>query len=131
MINILSIDDNNDYIIQVIHHPSRTQYDDWPFYHWICPMLMYIQTIAVFTSAFTLVTISLDRYLAIIYPLRQRTTWRQAVAAIVTVWVASCLVSLPVVINSLIGTRGNGYTCGHASYAFSKRRTLFKTQLNI
>ena len=76
------------------------QFEDWPFYTWVCPLLMYAQTVAVFTSAFTLVTISLDRYLAIIYPMKPRTTSGQASIAIMTVWLAAILVSLPTALHS-------------------------------
>ncbi|XP_064099025.1 RYamide receptor-like [Macrobrachium nipponense] len=72
----------------------------WPFGSHLCVTVNYLQAVSVFVSAFTLVAISLDRYLAIIYPLRPRMTRFQAKVIISGVWAFSLLTTLPIVIYS-------------------------------
>lgn len=48
----------------------------WPFGIWLCYLVNYSQAISVLVSAYTLVAISIDRYLAILWPLRPRITKR-------------------------------------------------------
>ncbi|KAI0208586.1 RYamide receptor, partial [Lamellibrachia satsuma] len=67
------------------------------------------QSVSVFLSAFTLVAISLDRYIAIIYPLRPRMTTRQAALVIALIWTLSMAVPLPVALMSRIVQRGDAY----------------------
>ena len=74
----------------------------WPFGAVMCPVVTYAQTVAVFASAFTLVAISLDRYIAIMYPLRPKMTTRQAFIVIATIWILALSVPLPVAILSRI-----------------------------
>ena len=74
----------------------------WPFGGAMCPIVTYAQTVVVFLSAFTLVAISLDRYIAIIYPLRQKMTTKQAICIIVGIWTLSLLVPLPIAILSKV-----------------------------
>ncbi|XP_076052169.1 RYamide receptor-like [Oratosquilla oratoria] len=68
----------------------------WPFGGELCVIVNYLQAVSVFVSAYTLVAISFDRYLAIIYPLRPRMTRLQAKMIITTVWVLSLLTTLPI-----------------------------------
>ena len=72
----------------------------WPFGAVMCPVVTYAQSVTVFLSAFTLVAISLDRYVAIIYPLRPRMTKTQALLVIAIIWFLACLVPVPVVVLS-------------------------------
>lgn len=50
----------------------------WPFGAAMCRIVSFSQVVSVFVSAYTMVAISSDRYLAIIYPLRPRMTRKQA-----------------------------------------------------
>ena len=61
---------------------------------------------AVFLSAYSLVAISVDRYIAIIYPLRPRMTNMQAWAMIVAVWVMALVTSIPVALYSTLKVPG-------------------------
>lgn len=68
----------------------------WPFGVELCVTVNYLQAVSVFVSAYTLVAISLDRYLAIIYPLRPRMTRCQAKVIIGVVWAMALLTTLPI-----------------------------------
>lgn len=48
----------------------------WPFGSLLCYLVNYSQAISVLVSAYTLVAISIDRYIAILWPLRPRITKR-------------------------------------------------------
>jgi neuropeptide Y receptor len=56
----------------------------------------WLQAVAVFLSAFTMLAISLDRYRAVIFPLRPRLTPRLAAAVIAVTWFLAMATSLPV-----------------------------------
>lgn len=44
----------------------------WPFGNVLCHLVNYSQAVSVLVSAYTLVAISIDRYIAIMWPLRPR-----------------------------------------------------------
>ena len=48
----------------------------WPFGSLLCHLVNYSQAVSVLVSAYTLVAISVDRYIAILWPLRPRITKR-------------------------------------------------------
>lgn len=74
----------------------------WPFPGFMCPLLLYTQAVVVFLSAFTLVAMSIDRYVAILHPLRPKLTSKKAFITIFIVWTVALLVPLPTLINSKI-----------------------------
>ncbi|XP_042361381.1 somatostatin receptor type 5 [Plectropomus leopardus] len=80
----------------------------WPFGSFMCRMVMTVDSINQFTSVFCLTVMSIDRYLAVVHPIRSSKWRRPQVAKMVngTVWALSFLVVLPVVIfsNSAAGT---------------------------
>jgi len=53
-------------------------------------------------SAFTMLAISIDRYRAVIFPLRPRLTSPTAVAVIIATWVLAAVASLPVAVNARV-----------------------------
>ncbi|XP_030638684.1 somatostatin receptor type 3 [Chanos chanos] len=72
----------------------------WPFGSLMCRLVMTVDAINQFTSIFCLTVMSIDRYLAVVHPIRS-SSWRQprvAKVVNVTVWVVSFIVVLPVVI---------------------------------
>ncbi|XP_002732004.1 RYamide receptor-like [Saccoglossus kowalevskii] len=82
----------------------------WPFGFVMCALVQYVQMVSVSISIFTLVAISLDRYVAIIHPLRPRMTRKQAFIIMIIIWVLAGGISLPAGINSKIDTHSNSST---------------------
>ncbi|XP_014678140.1 PREDICTED: neuropeptide Y receptor-like [Priapulus caudatus] len=78
--------------------------DYWPFGDALCPVVGYVQAVSVFLSAYTMVAISLDRFHAIVYPLRPRLTGGQAKAIIGIVWLVSLAVPVPIAVTSTVVT---------------------------
>ncbi|KAM9346535.1 somatostatin receptor type 5 [Symphorus nematophorus] len=72
----------------------------WPFGSFMCRLVMTVDSINQFTSVFCLTVMSIDRYLAVVHPIRSSKWRRPQVAKVVngTVWALSFLVVLPVVI---------------------------------
>ena len=68
----------------------------WPFGSALCPLIGYVQAVAVFLGAFTLVAISVDRHRAIRHPLRARLTARQLAGTFVLIWTSALTLPVPV-----------------------------------
>ncbi|XP_061567540.1 somatostatin receptor type 5 [Cololabis saira] len=83
----------------------------WPFGSFMCRMVMTVDSINQFTSIFCLTVMSIDRYFAVVHPIRSSKWRRPQVAKAVngTVWALSFLVVLPVVIFANIQKAGG--TC--------------------
>lgn len=69
----------------------------WPYGHILCKLLYPLQTVAMFASIFTLTAVSLNRFWAIVHPLRKQMTKRHAVVAIVIIWAVCALLTVPYV----------------------------------
>jgi len=63
------------------------------------------KTVAVFMSAFTMLAISVDRYRAVIFPLRPRLTSSNAAAVIGATWLLAAVASLPVAVHARVTAR--------------------------
>lgn len=74
--------------------------NSWPFGDTLCPIVSFLQVVTVFMSSFTLVAISMDRYSAIVHPLRPKMTKRQAFIVISIIWMLSVAIPLPTAITS-------------------------------
>ncbi|XP_028843106.1 somatostatin receptor type 5-like [Denticeps clupeoides] len=74
----------------------------WPFGEFLCRVVMTTDTLNQFTSIFCLTVMSIDRYMAVVHPIRSTKLRRPRVAKIINaiVWGLSFLVVIPVVIFS-------------------------------
>ncbi|XP_037134295.1 somatostatin receptor type 2 [Syngnathus acus] len=74
----------------------------WPFGEALCKVILTVDSLNQFTSIFCLTVMSIDRYLAVVHPIKS-TKWRKPrVAKFInlTVWGVSLLVILPTMIFS-------------------------------
>ena len=69
----------------------------WPYGGFVCKLLYPLQTVAMFASIFTLTAVSLNRYWAIVYPLRRQMRKIHAVCVIVIIWIISVVLAVPYV----------------------------------
>lgn len=74
----------------------------WPFGEAMCPVVLYIQVVAVFLSSYTLVAMSIDRYIVIVHPFKPRITVKQSALTILAIWVLSFTIPLPTYIQSRV-----------------------------
>ncbi|XP_054614520.1 somatostatin receptor type 5-like [Dunckerocampus dactyliophorus] len=74
----------------------------WPYGDFFCKVCMTADAMSQFTSTFCLTVMSIDRYLAVVHPIRSAKWRRPQVARIFSgmLWVVSFLVVLPVTIYS-------------------------------
>lgn len=74
----------------------------WPFGSIMCKIVNYSQAVSVFVSAYTLLAISIDRYMAIIRPLRPRLGKTSAKLVVIGVWCGALATAGPIPIVSEI-----------------------------
>lgn len=68
---------------------------DWPFGAAYCTVNNFVANVTVAASVFTLVAISLDRYVAIVKPLQGRMRKRWALVTVLFIWTLSATLALP------------------------------------
>lgn len=66
----------------------------------MCSIVPYMQAVSVLVSAYTLVAISFDRYIAIMWPLKPRLSKRYALVIITIVWLFALITASPIAIVS-------------------------------
>ncbi|KAK3090733.1 hypothetical protein FSP39_014152 [Pinctada imbricata] len=74
----------------------------WVFGEAMCKINFILYSITIFTSVFTLMTLSIDRYMAVCHPLTSQ-NYRQPIRAlfvIMVIWTVSFLVMLPTILYS-------------------------------
>lgn len=76
--------------------------NSWPFGYMLCPVVTFLQVVTVFMSSFTLVAISLDRYSAIVHPLKPKMTKQQAFIVISAIWIFSIAIPIPTAVKSKV-----------------------------
>lgn len=83
----------------------------WPYGNFFCKVCMTADTMSQFASTFSLTLMSIDRFLAVVYPIRSAKWRKPQVAKILSgvVWVVSFLGVLPVTIFSRVQEEFN--TC--------------------
>lgn len=87
---------------------SNLLLSSWPFGSFMCRLVSYAQAVSVFVSAYTLVAISVDRYIAIIYPLRPRMTRNHGLKIIGVIWLVALLTPFPTALLSVLSPISNG-----------------------
>ncbi|XP_068136856.1 type-1 angiotensin II receptor [Hyperolius riggenbachi] len=70
---------------------------DWPFGSFLCKVASGAITINLYTTVLLLTSLSIDRYLAIVHPVRSRVRRTMMFAKItcIAIWIIACLASLP------------------------------------
>ncbi|XP_075468141.1 prolactin-releasing peptide receptor-like [Ascaphus truei] len=67
----------------------------WVFGRFMCYFVFLMQPVTVFVSVFTLTVIAVDRYHAMVYPLRRRLTIPTCAYILAGIWLLSCLTAAP------------------------------------
>ncbi|CAG5128822.1 unnamed protein product [Candidula unifasciata] len=75
----------------------------------LCPFIF--QVVAVFLSSFTLVAMSVDRYMAILNPLRPKMSKRVFAVTVAIIWILAFAAPLPTAITSRVVFK-EGHTNG-------------------
>ncbi|XP_034021584.1 somatostatin receptor type 1 [Thalassophryne amazonica] len=82
----------------------------WPFGSVLCRLVLSVDAINMFTSIYCLTVLSVDRYIAVVHPIRASRYRRPTVAKMVNlcVWMFSILVILPIIIFSTTVPNSDG-----------------------
>ncbi|CAB3364245.1 Hypothetical predicted protein [Cloeon dipterum] len=67
----------------------------WVLGWWMCKTVPYIQGVSVAASVYSLIAVSLDRFLAIWYPLKCQITKRRARLMIMVIWLVALTTTIP------------------------------------
>ncbi|KAG8516804.1 Somatostatin receptor type 4 [Galemys pyrenaicus] len=88
------------FMLSVPFVASSAALQHWPFGSVLCRAVLSVDGLNMFTSVFCLTVLSVDRYVAVVHPLRAATYRRPSVAKLINlgVWLASLLVTLPIAI---------------------------------
>ncbi|XP_045212427.2 RYamide receptor-like [Mercenaria mercenaria] len=70
-----------------------TMMDTWIFSKPMCPIVLFVQLLSVSGSVFTNMAIGIDRFMAVMFPLRSRLTKKRAKYVIIIIWVCSTALS--------------------------------------
>nr|CAB3517167.1 unnamed protein product [Spodoptera littoralis] len=70
----------------------------WPFGFVMCKVVNYTQAVSVLVSAYTLLAISIDRYMAIMRPLRPRLGKAAAKMVVAAVWLGALTTAAPIAV---------------------------------
>lgn len=85
-------------------------YKFWPFGHFMCPFMNFTQVAVVCASAFIMVAMSIDRYMAITNPLRQKLSSRGLYLSLAIVWLLALAVPTPIAFTARLRPAGNNTT---------------------
>ncbi|XP_020300124.1 tachykinin-like peptides receptor 99D isoform X2 [Pseudomyrmex gracilis] len=70
----------------------------WPFGTLYCKICQFIAVLTICASVFTLMAISIDRYMAIVNPLKPRMGKKATLCVAIVIWIVSAILSLPMLI---------------------------------
>ncbi|XP_058803805.1 prolactin-releasing peptide receptor-like [Phymastichus coffea] len=82
-------------VLAVPFTPLYTFLGSWVFGDALCHLVPCAQGVSVYLSTLTLTGIALDRFFVILYPLRARMRVRSCLLAILLIWCAALLLTLP------------------------------------
>lgn len=70
-------------------------YQDWVFGKALCALMPFAQGVSVYVSAFTLMSIAIDRYFVIIYPFKPRMKISISLMIVTFIWLAAAVLTFP------------------------------------
>ncbi|XP_054146332.1 prokineticin receptor 1 [Melozone crissalis] len=90
----------SDFIVAIVCCPFEMDYYvvqqlSWEHGHVLCASVNYLRTVSLYVSTNALLAIAVDRYLAIVHPLKPRMNYQTATILIALVWVISILLAIP------------------------------------
>ncbi|XP_011871716.1 PREDICTED: tachykinin-like peptides receptor 99D isoform X2 [Vollenhovia emeryi] len=70
----------------------------WPFGTLYCKISQFIAVLTICASVFTLMAISIDRYMAIVNPLKPRMGKKATLCVAIVIWIIGAILSLPMLL---------------------------------
>ncbi|XP_016067439.1 PREDICTED: prokineticin receptor 2 [Miniopterus natalensis] len=90
----------SDFLVAIVCCPFEMDYYvvrqlSWEHGHALCASVNYLRTVSLYVSTNALLAIAIDRYLAIVHPLKPRMNYQTASFLIASVWAVSVLIAIP------------------------------------
>ncbi|XP_006638791.1 prokineticin receptor 1b [Lepisosteus oculatus] len=90
----------SDFIVAIVCCPFLVDYYvvkqlSWEHGLMLCASVNYLRTVSLYVSTNALLAIAVDRYMAIVHPLRPRMKYQTAYCLITGVWIVPILISIP------------------------------------
>ncbi|MBN3298325.1 prokineticin receptor 1b [Amia ocellicauda] len=90
----------SDFIVAIVCCPFLVDYYvvkqlSWDHGLMLCAAVNYLRTVSLYVSTNALLAIAVDRYMAIVHPLRPRMKYQTAYCLITGVWIVPILISIP------------------------------------
>ncbi|KAJ6659564.1 hypothetical protein lerEdw1_018533 [Lerista edwardsae] len=90
----------SDFIVAIVCCPFEMDYYvvrqlSWEHGHVLCASVNYLRTVSLYVSTNALLAIAVDRYLAIVHPLKPRMNYQTATLLIALVWIISLIIAIP------------------------------------
>ena len=83
----------------------------WIFGTILCKLIVFFQSVTIASSVFTLLAISWDRFIAIVFPLRQRLSFFKAKIIVTVIWLVSVMMMAPLIYAQRVETQGGYEIC--------------------
>nr|WOA03688.1 CHH family candidate receptor A34beta2 [Gecarcinus lateralis] len=110
-----------------VHLVRHLSYPHYVLPALVCKLDGFVQGTALVASVFTLTVISIGRFVAIMFPLHARTSPDRAIRVIAAVWIASALISSPMLFyRELYSTEWSNFTAWNCDEAFPTERKFVK-----
>ncbi|GAV01026.1 hypothetical protein RvY_11802 [Ramazzottius varieornatus] len=103
-----------DLLLSICNVPPTSYFiltQNWPFGQAACAFVNFIATTPIVASVLTMMCISIDRYIAIVHPMRPRMSKYTAYVIIVAIWLTGGSVSFPALVYSATFANGNTTIC--------------------
>ncbi|RWS07861.1 NPYLR1B-like protein [Dinothrombium tinctorium] len=98
----------------------------WIFGSVLCHLVPYAQGVSVYISAFTLMSIAIDRFFVIIYPFKPRMKIKICLMIVACIWISAAMLTLPYgIFMDLLGD----ICCENWPYEESKKAFGFSTSV--
>ncbi|XP_027028577.2 somatostatin receptor type 1 [Tachysurus fulvidraco] len=98
----------------------------WPFGSFLCRLVLSVDAVNMFTSIYCLTVLSIDRYIAVVHPIKAARYRRPTIAKMVNlgVWMFSILVILPIIIFSTSTPNSDGSVACNMQMPEPQRRWM-------
>ncbi|CAL1542635.1 unnamed protein product [Lymnaea stagnalis] len=106
--------------------------EHWPFGAALCPIVPYLQVGIVFQNAYTMLAMSLERYLAIMHPFMRRLGKRRCLQVVALCWVLAFMTPIPTAVTSQIEYKNDtDQTQGYCNERWATKKQQFSYSLTI
>ncbi|GFR69659.1 neuropeptide Y receptor [Elysia marginata] len=97
-------------ILVPTNYVSNVLLDYWPFGATLCPLVTYLQIVIVFQNAYTMLAMSLERYIAIMHPFLRRLGKRNCLQVVALCWLLAFLTPIPTAVTARLHAHTGNYT---------------------